>query len=104
MRLEKIQQDFLWGGGNLDRNIHLVNYDIVCPSKGNDGLGIRSLSMFNRALLGKWIWRFFVEDDSTWRTVISLKYGSRVGVGSLTSQKEDMGLGFGKKSAKRLHN
>ena len=24
-RLEKIQRDFLWGGGNLDRKIHLVN-------------------------------------------------------------------------------
>ena len=25
LRLEKIQRDFLWGGGNLDRKIHLVN-------------------------------------------------------------------------------
>ena len=25
LRLEKIQQDFLWGGGNLERKLHLVN-------------------------------------------------------------------------------
>ena len=25
-RLEKIQRDFLWGGGNLDRKPHLVNW------------------------------------------------------------------------------
>ena len=24
-RLEKIKRDFLWGGGNLNRKIHLVN-------------------------------------------------------------------------------
>ena len=25
LRLEKIQRDFLWGGGNLERKLHLVN-------------------------------------------------------------------------------
>ena len=24
-RLEKVQKDFLWGGGNLERKAHLVN-------------------------------------------------------------------------------
>ena len=52
--LEKIQRDFLWGGGNLERKIHLVNWDIVCSSKEKGGLGIRSLSNFNKALLEKW--------------------------------------------------
>ena len=37
-RLEKIQRDFLWGGGNQDRKIHLVNWNTVC-TKG--GLGIQ---------------------------------------------------------------
>ena len=37
-RLEKIQRDFLWGGGNQDRKIHLVNWNPVC-TKG--GLGIQ---------------------------------------------------------------
>ena len=41
-RLEKIQRDFLWGGGNLDRKIHLINWGIVCSSKENKGLGIRT--------------------------------------------------------------
>ena len=51
--LKKIQRNFLWGGGNLDWKIHLVNYNIVCSGKENGGLGIRSLSIVNRALLGK---------------------------------------------------
>ena len=33
MRLEKIQRDFLWGGGNLENKFHLVNWNTVCSSK-----------------------------------------------------------------------
>ena len=54
-RLEKIQRGFLWGGGNLEKKIHLVNWNIVCTSREKGGLGIRSLSIVNRALLGKWV-------------------------------------------------
>ena len=32
-RLEKIQRDFLWGGGNLERKLHLVNWKTVCQEK-----------------------------------------------------------------------
>ena len=64
IRLEKIQRDFLWGGGNLERKIHLVNWDIVYSSKEKGGLGIRSLSNFNKALLEKWNWRFAMEENS----------------------------------------
>ena len=40
LRLEKIQMDFLWGGGNLEKKLHLVNWDTVCLSKEKGGLGI----------------------------------------------------------------
>ena len=53
LRLEKIQRDFLWGGGNLERRLPLVNWETICLSKEKGGLGIRNLSKFNRALLGK---------------------------------------------------
>ena len=54
-RLEKIQRDFLWGYGNLEKKLHLVNWNTVCSSKEIDGLGIRDLSLINKAFLGKWV-------------------------------------------------
>ena len=29
-RLEKIQRDFMWGGGTLEKKLHLVNWSAVC--------------------------------------------------------------------------
>ena len=39
------------------------------------GLGIRSFTHFNTALLGKWFWHFAMETNAMWRTVIANKYG-----------------------------
>ena len=78
-RLEKIQRDFIWGGGNLERKPHLVNWKTVCLEKSRGGLGVRSLSKMNKALLCKWCWRFANERDSLWRLVISTKFGEEDG-------------------------
>ena len=39
------------------------------------GLGIRKLTTFNKALLGKWLWRFGIEENRLWRRVVALKFG-----------------------------
>ena len=70
-KLKKIQRDFLWG----DSKLHLVGWDKVCAPKVNGGLGIRKLTTFNKVLLGKWLWRFGVEETRLWRRVVALKFG-----------------------------
>ena len=44
-RLEKVQRDFLWGGGNLERKAHLVKWEVVCADKNKGGLGLRKLAV-----------------------------------------------------------
>lgn len=47
----------------------------ICRPIKEGGLGIRSISTFNKALLGKWLWKFGNERVSLWRKVIAAKYG-----------------------------
>ena len=78
-RLEKIQRDFLWGGGALENKPHLVSWKVICAAKKDGGLGIRSLATFNKALHGKWLWRFANENDPLWNQIISSKYDLQEG-------------------------
>ncbi|RVW82307.1 putative ribonuclease H protein [Vitis vinifera] len=81
LRLERIQREFLWGGGALERKIHLVKWELVCLEKDNGGLGVKSLSILNKALLCKWSWRFAMEREAFWNQVIRGKYGEEQGDG-----------------------
>jgi hypothetical protein len=56
-RIEKLYQDFLWNGIGEEFKFHLVNWPKVCSPISSGGLGIRNLRLFNKALLGKWLWR-----------------------------------------------
>ena len=95
-RLEKIQRDFLWGCNASKRKIHLINWKRVCLSKAKGGLGIRSLLLMNKALLSKWAWRFGEEDNSAWKNVISLKYGTEEGGWFSRTPRGNAGLGLWK--------
>lgn len=52
--LEYLFNVFLWGGAEEKRKIIWLEWDTVCLSKKNCGLGVRKLREFNEALLGKW--------------------------------------------------
>uniref|UniRef100_A0A2N9GEV9 TIR domain-containing protein n=1 Tax=Fagus sylvatica TaxID=28930 RepID=A0A2N9GEV9_FAGSY len=74
-RIEKFQCNFLWGGLGEGFKHHLVEWNTVCSPLANGGLGVRRVEVINRALLGKWLWRFGREDSHLWRRVIAAKYG-----------------------------
>ncbi|RVW34760.1 LINE-1 reverse transcriptase-like [Vitis vinifera] len=66
MRLEKIQRDFLWGGGALDQRPHL------------------------------WNWRFAIEREVLWKKVISHKYGVEEGGWCTRAERGRYGVGLWK--------
>ena len=78
-RLERIQRQFLWGGTANVKKISLVKWATVCTDKRKGGIGIKSYSNMNKALLSKWSWRFANDRKALWRRVISCKFGESSG-------------------------
>ncbi|RVW29477.1 hypothetical protein CK203_093706 [Vitis vinifera] len=70
-------------GWKLGGKILLVKWDVVCTEKLNGGLGLRRIATLNRALLGKWTWKFACEKDNLWKQVILRNMGKRNTVGGL---------------------
>ena len=58
----------------MEGEIHLVKWEVVCTDKDKGGLGLRKLAMLNKALLGKWIWRYACDKVNLWKQVIKVKY------------------------------
>jgi hypothetical protein len=75
-RIEKLQRDFLWGGIGDEFKYHLVKWSKVCTPVLEGGLGIRNLVVFNKALLGKWLWRYGIEREAWWRISVDSKFES----------------------------
>ncbi|KAL6321362.1 hypothetical protein AAG906_016417 [Vitis piasezkii] len=88
LRLEKIQRDFLWGGGALEQRPHLVRWNLVCLERKKCGLGVKNSALMNKALLSKWNWRFAIESEALWKQVINHKYGVKEG-GWVQREDED---------------
>ena len=51
----------------------------MCAPLKNGGLGVKKLTTFNKALLGKWLWRFGIEETRLWRRAVPLKFGEEWG-------------------------
>jgi len=75
-RIEKLQRNFLWGVLGLEFKYHLVSWSKVCSPISKGGLGIKNLMVINRALLGKWLWRYGLEREAWWRVAMDSKFGS----------------------------
>ncbi|XP_039058529.1 uncharacterized protein LOC120202126 [Hibiscus syriacus] len=82
-KLESIMANFLWGSSAEKKKFHWINWNDVCKNKELGGLIISDLKLRNRALLGKWVWKFGSEKDSWWKTMICSKYN--VGTSSIVS-------------------
>ena len=103
IRLEQIQRDFLWGGGALVWRPYLVRWATICLDKRKGGLGVKSLSTLNKALLCKWSWRFANERGALWNQVIMGKFGEERGGWCSRDVREEYGVGLWKAIRKFGH-
>ena len=74
-RLVTLQRNFLWGGDKDYKKIPWVKWETICLPKEEGGLGIKEISKFNEALLGKWIWDLASDQQQLWARIIKSKYG-----------------------------
>uniref|UniRef100_A0A2N9HX14 Uncharacterized protein n=1 Tax=Fagus sylvatica TaxID=28930 RepID=A0A2N9HX14_FAGSY len=65
-----------WNGGGEEVS---SKWSQICQPLSSGGLGILNFRLFNRALLGKWLWHFGNEREALWRQVILSKYGTLQG-------------------------
>lgn len=64
--IEKLIRSFLWSNGGSVRGKAKVKWSEVCLPIEQGGLGIKSLRMWNRALMTKHIWNILCKEDSLW--------------------------------------
>ncbi|CAN1761414.1 Putative ribonuclease H protein At1g65750 [Linum perenne] len=75
LKLERIQNKFLWAGTEVKDKIHWVSWDLEKTPRERGGLGIQDLKILNSALLCKWFWRFAIEKGAWWRSLLVIKCG-----------------------------
>ena len=56
-----------------------MSWATACTNKSKGGIGIKSFSKMNKALLCKWRWRFANGRNSLWRKVICCKFSESNG-------------------------
>lgn len=72
--IEKFQRDFLCEGGRQKKD-HLIKWESMVQPKEFGGIGMGRIKERNVALMLKWLWRFAVEQDSLWHSIIRSRYG-----------------------------
>lgn len=72
--LDRLARSFLWGSSPDKRKHHLIDWDQVCRTKSEGGLGVRSSKAMNIALVSKLGWRLLNDRGSLWARFLQQKY------------------------------
>jgi hypothetical protein len=70
----KMTRDFWWGDEDDKSKIHWMSWDKVTRRKGQGGMGLRDLHLFNQALLARQAWRLIAFPDSLCARLLKAKY------------------------------
>lgn len=73
-RIDRIRRGFLWGHHEGKRGISLINWQEVCTPKQFGGMGGANLEKRNWALLLRWWWKLYRQQQSLWaQTITTIK-------------------------------
>ncbi|XP_062093654.1 uncharacterized protein LOC133799673 [Humulus lupulus] len=72
--VEKLCRSFLWGSFGQRSKLHLASWQKVSLPKAYGGLGFRDGTLWNRAILAKYIWAISEKPDILWVKWINAIY------------------------------
>ncbi|RVW66741.1 hypothetical protein CK203_063541 [Vitis vinifera] len=65
-------------GESTERKAHLVSWEKVCVEQREGGTWLEEIVQLNKALLGKWVWRFACAKDEMWNVFLWRNTGKRI--------------------------
>lgn len=65
-KIDSICRDFLWSGRNKSKKMPLVAWESVCLPRSEGGLGVLQIAAWNKAALGKLLWKIVADWDCLW--------------------------------------
>ena len=90
--MTKAIRNFIWSGSILQKKLVQVSWKKCCRPKEEGGLGLRDLSLLNKALLKKFAWRVMTVDSDLFSYLRARFFRSN---GDLdTKLNPPFGLGF----------
>ena len=73
--MDTVRGRFYWEGCGKNFKYHMMKWEYVCRPKDFGGLGILNSRLMNIALLLKWVWKLFNDDEgSPWKQILCRKY------------------------------
>ncbi|RZB46429.1 Nitrate regulatory gene2 protein [Glycine soja] len=63
------------GGDQGHKKIPWVKWEVICLPKEDGGLGVKDISKFNTALMGRWVWALSSNHNQLWAKILLSKYG-----------------------------
>ncbi|KAF7806699.1 ribonuclease H [Senna tora] len=76
MKCDSILAHFFWGSDRQRNKPHMLNWEAICKPMNLGGLGVKSFSEFNQALLAKQFWRILVHQNTLLSVIMKAKYAT----------------------------
>lgn len=73
--IHQIQRQFIWRYIEGKNQFHTISWDKITKLKQEGGLGLRKLTLMNKACLTKLGWKFYKGNNDLWCKVMYGKYG-----------------------------